>query len=214
MKNIASIFLLLFLLINVTTPVVAQQTGKKLLIVCFITFDPARSPRFAAFFEKLQDLGYVDGQNIQILYLSADNNGGRYPALIQECLNHRPDVIATTTTPAAQLLKQATKTVPIVMVALGDPLGTGLVNSMSRPSENITGMSLMVPQTAVKRLEILRDVVPGIKHVLTLFFLADPIAPLQIEALQETAQKLQIELHVHDIKIPEDIPAALDAAIS
>ena len=67
-----------------------------------------------------------------------------------------PDVIAATTTPAACLLKQATKTVPIVMAALGDPLGTGLVDSLSRPSGNVTGMSSMVPQTAVKRLEILR----------------------------------------------------------
>jgi len=212
MKNVASIFLVLFLLINVTTPVVAQQTGKKLPIVCFITFDPARSPRFAAFFEKLQDLGYVDGQNIQILYLSADNNGGRYPALIQECLNHRPDVIATTTTPAAQLLKQATKTVPIVMVALGDPLGTGLVNSLSRPSENITGMSLMVPQTAVKRLEILRGLIPAIKRVLIVSFLADPIAPLQVQAMQEAARQMSLTLDVHDIKTPEDITTAFRSA--
>jgi putative tryptophan/tyrosine transport system substrate-binding protein len=192
----------------------AQQTIKRFPVLCFITFDPAKSPRFAAFFKGLEDLGYVNGKNIELLYLSADNIGGRYPELIDECLSHKPDVIATTTTPAARLLKQATKTVPIVMVALGDPLGTGLVDSLSRPSENITGMSLMVPQTTVKRLEILKDVVPGIKHVLILSFLADPIAPLQVEALQEAAQKLGIELHVYDIKTPQDIPAAFDAAIS
>jgi putative ABC transport system substrate-binding protein len=77
--------------------------------------------------------------------------------LIDECLNLKPDVIAVTTTPAAHLLKKATRTVPIVMVALGDPLGTGLVDSLARPSENITGMSLMVSQLAVKRLELLNS---------------------------------------------------------
>jgi putative ABC transport system substrate-binding protein len=85
---------------------------------------------------------------------------------MEECLSLKPDVIAVTTTPAAHLLKKATSTVPIVMVALGDPLGTGLVNSLSRPSENITGMSLMVPQLAVKRLELLKELVPGISRVL------------------------------------------------
>ena len=72
-------------------------------------------------------------------------------------------------------LKEATRTIPIVMVALGDPLGTGLVDSLSRPSENITGMSLMVPQLAVKRLELLKELIPGISLVLVLSFLADPL---------------------------------------
>jgi len=114
---------------------------------CFLKFDPGtlqtRSPRFNRFSYWRQDLGYVHGRNIS--YLAADNNGGRFPTLIDECLSLKPDVLAATTTPAAHLLRTATRTIPIVMVALGDPLGTGLVDSFSRPSENITGMSLMVP---------------------------------------------------------------------
>jgi putative tryptophan/tyrosine transport system substrate-binding protein len=213
MKNIGMLLLagLLFLLSSTSTE--AQGTTKKHPVLCFVTFDPARSPRFAAFFKELEDLGYVDGHNIEILYLSADNNGGRYPALIDECLSRKPDVIATTTTPAARLLKQATKSIPIVSVALGDPLGSGLVDSLSRPSENITGTSSMVPETAVKRLEILGELVPGIKHILILSYLADPIAPLQVQAMQEAAQVMGLRLHVHDIKTPEDIPVALDEAI-
>jgi putative ABC transport system substrate-binding protein len=126
----------------------------------------------------------VHGNNINISYLSADNNGDRFSTLIDECLSLKPDVIAVTTTPAAHLLKKATRTIPIVMVALGDPLGTGLVDSLSRPSENITGMSLMVPELAVKRLELLKELVPGISRVLVLSFLADPIAPIQVKALE------------------------------
>src|SRR4051794_5351575 len=94
-----------------------QPTGPPRL--CFLTFDPGslrtRSPRFDGFFEGLQRLGYADGRNIEIRYLSADNNGDRFPSLIDECLSLNPDVIAVTTTPAAHLLKKATQTIPIVM---------------------------------------------------------------------------------------------------
>src|SRR5689334_7545028 len=135
-------------------PLVAGAQQKRIPRLCFLTFDPGtlrtRSARFDGFFQGLQDFGYVNAGNIEISYLSADNKGDRFPALIDECLSLRPDVIAVTTTPAARLLKKATHDIPIVMVALGDPLGTGLVDSLSRPSENITGMSLRVPEMAVK----------------------------------------------------------------
>ena len=184
--------------------------------LCFLTFDPGtlttRSPRFDAFFQGLQDLGYADGRTIDIRYLSADNIGDRFPALIDECLGLKPDVIAVTTTPAAHLLKKATRTIPIVMVALGDSLGTGLVDSLSRPSENITGMSLMVPQLAVKRLELLRELVPRVSRVLVLSFLADPIAPIQVKALEGAARTLGVTLQVQDIRTADNLPAAFAAA--
>ena len=182
----------------------------------FLTFDPGtlqtRSPRFDGFFQGLQDLGYVQGRNIWISYLSADNKGDRFPSLIDECLALQPNVIAVTTTPAAHLLKKATRTIPIVMVALGDPLGTGLVSSLSRPSENITGMSLMVPEMAVKRLELIKELVPGISRVLVLSFLADPIAPVQVKAMERVAGSLGLTLQVHDIRTADDIATAFEAA--
>ena len=188
------------------------QQSKDIPRLCFLTFDPGtlqtRSPRFDGFFRGLQDLGYVQGRSIEISYLSADNNGDRFPALINECLALKPAVIAVTTTPAAHLLKKATRTIPIVMVALGDPLGTGLVDSLSRPSENITGMSLMVPQLAVKRLELLKELVPGVSRVLVLSFLADPIAPIQVKAMEGAARSLGVTLEVHDIRKTDDISAA------
>ena len=192
------------------------QQSKEIPRLCFLTFDPGtlqtRSPRFDGFFHSLQNLGYMHGRNINISYLSADNNGDRFPTLIDECLSLKPDVIAVTTTPAAHLLKKATRTIPIVMVALGDPLGTGLVDSLSRPSENITGMSLMVPQLAVKRLELLKELVPGISRVLVLSFLADPIAPIQVKAMEGAARSLGVALQVQDIRTADDIPAAFAVA--
>jgi len=207
----------LAILALLATPYAGEaQQSKRIPQLCFLTFDPGtlqtRSPRFDGFFHGLQDLGYVHGRNINISYLSADNNGDRFPALIDECLSLKPDVIAVTTTPAAHLLKKATRTVPIVMVALGDPLGTGLVDSLSRPAENITGMSLMVPQLAVKRLELLKELVPGISRVLVLSFLADPIAPIQVKAMEGAARSLGVTLQVQDIRTADDIPAAFAAA--
>ena len=202
---------------TVASPCLARaQQQQSIPRLCFLTFDPGtlqtRSPRFDGFFQGLQDLGYAQGRNVWISYLSADNKGDRFPSLIDECLALKPNVIAVTTTPAAHLLKKATRTIPIVMVALGDPVGTGLVESLSRPSENITGMSLMVPEMAVKRLELVKELVPGISRVLVLSFLADPIAPVQVKAMERAAGSLGLTLQVQDIRTVDDIPAAFEAA--
>ena len=113
-----------------TWPLAAHaQAAKNVPRLCFLTFDPAasRSTRFGAFFQGLRDLGYVDGKTITIDYLSADGHGERFAALAAECLRLKADVIATSTTPATQAAMKATRTIPIVMLALGDPVGTGLV---------------------------------------------------------------------------------------
>src|ERR1700736_864751 len=183
--------------------------------LCFLTFDPgalqSRSPRFDPFFESLRDLGYADGQTIAIDYLSADGRGERFPDLAAECLRLKADIIAVSTTPAAQAAKNATRTIPIVMIALGDPVGTGLVNSLAQPGGNVTGMSLMVPEVAAKRLGLLKEAVPGISRVLVLSYLDDPIAPLQVKALKDAARSLGVTLQIQDIRNGDDLPAAFDA---
>ena len=171
----------------------------------------SRSPRFDAFFDGLRDLGYVDGQTITIDYLSADGHGDRFPMLAAECLQLKADIIAASTTPATQAAKNATRSIPIVMIALGDPVGTGLVESLAQPGANVTGMSMMVPELATKRLELLKEAVPAISRVLVLSYLADPIAPLQVKALQQAAPSLGVTLQIHDIQTADDLPAAFDA---
>jgi putative ABC transport system substrate-binding protein len=194
-----------------------SQQSKTIPRLCFLTLEPGtlqtRSPRFDAFFQTLRELGYVDGQSIIIDYLSAEDHGERFPDLVAECLRRKADIIVPSTTPAAQIAKNATSTVPIVMIALGDPVGTGLVNSLARPGGNVTGMSQMVPELAAKRLELLKDAVPAISRVLVLTYLLSPIAPLQVKAMKEAAQSLGITLQVHDIQGADDLPAAFDAAV-
>jgi len=189
----------------------AQPAGK-LPRVCFLTLESgtAQSPsaRFEVFFQSLRDLGYVPGKSITIDYLSANGRTERFPALAAECVRLRPDVIVASTTPAAQAARGATRTVPIVMLALGDPVGTGLVESLARPGGNVTGVSSMTTGLAAKRLQLLKEAVPAVSRVLVLAHLLDPIAPLQVKAMEEVAPSLGVTLLVHDVRTPEDLTAA------
>jgi len=192
---------------------VEAQKAARIPRLCFLTFDPGtpQSSRFSSFFQRLRDLGYVDGQTITIDYLSADGRGERFPALAADCLRLKADIIVVTTTPAAQAAKNATRTIPIVTTALGDPVGTGLVASLARPGGNVTGMTSMASGLAAKRLELLKEAVPRISRVLVLSYLVDPIAAPQVKELEGAAHSLGVKLLVRDIRTADDLPAAFDA---
>jgi len=191
------------------------QQSKRIPRLCFLTFDPGslQTTRFAAFFEGLRDLGYVDGQTIAIDYLSAEGRGEPFPVLAAECLRLNADIIAVSTTPAAEAAKNATRTIPIVMTSLGDPVGTGLVESLARPGGNVTGASEIAPVLAAKRLELLKELVPQISRVLILTYLTDPIAAPQVRAMEAAAKALSVKLQIHSIRVANDLPAAFDAGV-
>jgi putative ABC transport system substrate-binding protein len=190
----------------------AAQSGKNPRL-CFLTFDPGttQANRFMPFFQRLRDLGYVDGQTITIDYLSADGRGERFPALTADCLRLKADIIVVTTTPAAQAAKNATRTVPIVMIPLGDPVATGLVASLAQPGGNVTGLTFMASGLAAKRLEVLKEAVPKISRVLVLSYLVDPIAAPQVKELESAARSLGVKLLIQDIRIADDLEGAFDA---
>ncbi len=190
----------------------AQPAGK-IPRLCFLTFDPGtpQSSRFGPFFQGLRDLGYVEGQTITIDYLSADGQGERFPSLAADCLRLKADIIVVTTTPAAQAAKHATRTIPIVMHLLGDPVATGLVASLARPGGNVTGLTYMASGLAAKRLALLKEAVPKISRVLVLSYLVDPIAAPQVKELERAAHSLGVNLLVRDIRTADDLPAAFDA---
>ena len=155
----------------------------------------------------------MDGQTITIDYLSADGRGERFPAVAAECLRLKADIIVVSTTPATQAAKNTTRTIPIVMLALADPVGAGLVDSLVRPGGNVTGNSMMVSELTAKRLALLKEAVPEISRVLVLAYLADPIAPLQVKALKEAAPSLGVMLQIEDIQTADDLPAAFEAGV-
>jgi putative tryptophan/tyrosine transport system substrate-binding protein len=189
----------------------AQPAGK-IPRLCFLTFSlgiPLST--FNPFFQRLRDLGYVDGQTITIDYLSADGQAKRFPILAAACLRLKADIIVATTTDAAQAAKNATRTTPIVMHALGDPVASGLVVSLARPGGNVTGVSMMSPGLAAKRLELLKEALPRLSRVLVLSDLGDSIAAPQLKELENAAHSLAVKLLVRDIRTADDLPAAFDA---
>ena len=117
------------------------------------------------FRQGLRDLGYTEGQNIIIEYRYADGHPERLRGLAGELVRLNVDIIAAETTPAALAVKQATSTIPIVMTLVADPVGAGLVSSLARPGANITGLSLQLPDIAAKRLQLLREAIPGVSRV-------------------------------------------------
>src|SRR3990172_12428370 len=126
------------------------------------------------FREGLRDLSYVEGQNILIEYRWAEGKYERFPALIAELIALKVDVIVTAGTPASLAVKKAITSIPLVMIAVGDPVGTGLVASLARPGVNLTGLVSIAPDLEGKRLELLREVVPKLSHV---SFLLNPANP-------------------------------------
>jgi putative tryptophan/tyrosine transport system substrate-binding protein len=214
MRNVGALCLgaLLLALLVFALPLAteAQPTGRTPRL-CFLTFDQGWSSRFKPFFQGLRDLGYVDGQTITIDYLSADGQGVRFPALAADCLRRKADIIVVTTTPAAQAAKSVTRTIPIVMCSLGDPVATELVASLARPGGNVTGSTIMASGLAAKRLELLKEAVPGISRVLVLSYLVDPIAAPQIRELESAADSQGVKLLVRDIRSADDLPAAFEA---
>ncbi len=193
------------------------QQPTKMPRLCFLTFDPgtAQSPstRFERFFQALRQLGYVNGQTLTIDYLSAEGRTDQYPALAAECVRLNPDIIAVTTTPGAHALKRATGTIPIVMYGLGDPVGTGLVESLAHPGGNVTGVTNYATGLAAKRLELLKEVVPSISRALVASYGIDPVTDPQLKELAGAATTLGVKLLVHDIRTADDLPTAFDVGI-
>jgi len=146
------------------------------------------------FREGLRDLGYVEARNVLIEYRWAEGKYERFPALIAELIALNVDVIVTAGTPATLAVKKATRSVPLVMVAVGDPVGTGIVASLARPGGNITGLTSIAHDLDGKRLELLREVIPGVSHIAVLWNSASPLQVIQERATRAAAQVLGIKL--------------------
>jgi putative ABC transport system substrate-binding protein len=165
------------------------------------------------FREGLRKLGYEEGRNIVIHYRWAEGQYERFPTLIAELLTANVDVIVTAGTPAALAVKKATSTVPLVMIAVGDPVGTGIVPSLTRPGGNITGLSSIAPDLEGKRLELLREVVPHLAHVAFFLNPANAFHTVSVHQALIAAQALNIKLQPHEVRKSEDLDAAFTSIV-
>jgi putative ABC transport system substrate-binding protein len=144
-------------------PLAAEaQQASKVARIGFLLTNRAATPRnIDAFLQGLRDLGYVEGRNVVIEYRDAEGKLERFPALVAELVALKVDVILAPTTPASVAAKQATTTIPIVFAAVSDPVTSGLVTSLAHPGGNVTGLTVLEPELVGKRLELLKQVVPG-----------------------------------------------------
>jgi len=193
-------------------PADAQQPAK-IPRIGFLWASPlSASPhRLEAFRQGLRELGYVEGQNIALEVRSAEGKWERLPALAAELVRLKVDIMVTAIVPAIQAAQQATKTIPIVMAVVVDPVATGFVASLARPGGNITGLSMMAPELVGKQLELLKEVVPKVSRVALLWNPANAGNPPQLREAEVAARTLGVRLQPFEARGPSEIDRAFAA---
>src|SRR5215204_1093763 len=149
-------------------------------------------PNLAALVGALRELGYVEGSNLHIEYRSADGEAARFPEIAAELVTAGVDLIVTRGTPAALAAKNATQSIPIVMAAIGEPIGPGVVAQLARPGGNITGLSAFVTELQGKRVELIKEAVPGTTCVSALLNMGNPVSPPQWQETMRVTHALAV----------------------
>jgi putative ABC transport system substrate-binding protein len=197
----------------------AQQPAK-IAIIGYLTVDNPE-PVLGFFKEGMSKLGYTEGKNIKIEFRSADGKPERLAALASELVNLKVDVLVVALTPAQLAAKKATSQIPIVLAGSGDPVGTGLIASLSSPGGNITGTASITAEISGKLLQLIREALPAAKRVAVLVNATDAFSKPFLAALQAASRKIQLEISssmIHsageiDTVFPELIKARCDAVI-
>jgi putative ABC transport system substrate-binding protein len=193
----------------------AQQQPAKFARIGFLGNSTAalEANLIGPFREGLRDLGYVEGRNILIEYRWAEGKYERFPALIAELIAMKVDVIVTAGTPATLAVKKATTSAPLVMVAVGDPVGTGIVASLARPGGNITGLSSIAPELEGKRLELLREVSPKLSHVAVFWNPVNAFHTSAMKQVRAAAQAMRINVLPLAVGKAEELEGAFAAIV-
>jgi ABC-type uncharacterized transport system substrate-binding protein len=190
----------------------AQQAGPLPTIGFLVAGTPTSHGRWvAAFVQRLRELGWIEGRTITIEYRWAEGRSERFAEIAAELVRRKVDVIVTSATEAIVAAKQATSVTPIVFAAAGDPVGTGLVASLARPGGNVTGLSVQQTDVAGKRLELLREIVPGLRRLAILGNVSGPAVVLDMREAEAAARTLGLEVITSEIRQGEDIAPAFAA---
>lgn len=207
----ALVFFLTFALL--TVPMEADVRAKVIKVGILSAVNPRSAPWFEAFVKRLNELGYVEGQNLIIEFRNAEGKLDQLPDLAAELVRLRVDVIVAGAARAIQAAKQATSTIPIVMAAVGhDPIALGFVASLARPGGNVTGVSALQPELTAKRLELLKEAVPKVSRIAVLW---DTPASDQLRTAEGAARTLGIELQPLELRNPPyDFESAFRIAAS
>ncbi len=192
----------------------AQPTTKTPRIALLETSSVAeRAHLWEAFRQGLRDLGYVEGQNITVEARSADGRTERLPGLVAELVRLKADLIVASGTPATLAAKQATTTIPIVMVGVGDPVTLRLVASLARPAGNITGLTTVNIELAGKRFGLLKEIVPKVLRMAILWDRTNPAAELNLKETEAAAASVGLKLQVFAVRGPNEFSGSFSAMI-
>jgi len=173
----------------------------------------SHGPLFKAFLEAMRELGYVEGRNVVVEYRWAEGSSEKLTVLATELVRLKPAVLMTSGTPASLALKEATRQIPVVVLGVGDPVGGGLVASLARPGGNITGLSLNGVEIAGKRVELLRDLVPGVTRVGVLWNPTNAVGALMAREADVAARSLGLQSQSLEVRGPDDFKNAFDVAV-
>ncbi len=210
-----SAWLLMTILLTVVAVAEAQQSAKVLRIGHVgVSGDlSSPSPNLESFRQGLRALGYIEGKNIQIESRYAEGKLDRLPSLVAELVQLKVDVFIIGTLVAVRAAKQATTTIPIVMVLSVDPVATGLVDSLARPGGNITGLTNLARDLSGKRLELFKDVVPEISRIGVLRDAGDPSSAIGFKEYEAVARPLKVDFQSLEVRGPDpDLERAFQAA--
>jgi ABC-type uncharacterized transport system substrate-binding protein len=188
-------------------PIAARAQQQKSPTIGFLgaTTPSADGQLFAAFVQRLRELGWIEGRNVAIEVRWAGGRSERFVEIAAEFIRLKVEVILTHTTPATLAAKQATSVIPIVFATAGDPVGSGVVASLARPGGNVTGLSSQGTDAVGKRLELLRETVPALRRVAVLANVSSAFAVLEKDEVLAVARTLDLEPAAFDIRRGEDI---------
>ena len=188
----------------------AQQSSKLPIIGLLGANTPATQSQWtAALVDRLRELGWIEGRTVAIEYRWGEGRTDRFAEFLAEFIRLKVDVIVTAGI-AASAAKQATSTIPIVLAVVNDPLGAGLVASLARPGGNVTGLSNQASDLGVKRLELLREVVPGLRRLAIIANVGNPQTALEMGEVQATARRVGLAIVPVEIRRAEDIAPGLE----
>ena len=197
----------------VARPLAVSAQQPKMPTIGFLSANAASAQTqwTAAFVQRLRELGWIEGRTVSIEYRWAEGRSERYTEIATEFVRLKVNLILTAGNEAAIAVKQATSVIPIVFAVAGDPVGTGLVASLARPGGNVTGLSLQFTDLAGKRLELLREVIPGLRRLAIIANINSPNAVKEMREVQSTAPTLGLEVSTLEIRRAEDIAPRLEA---
>ena len=192
----------------------ADQSSPRSVRIGLISIGSSKelAPKVTVFLEQLKTLGYVGGRDLRLETRWADGDLGRLPDLAADLVRGKVDILVATTTYDVRAARNATSTIPIVMVTAADPVATGLVANLAHPGGNVTGLSLMTIELSIKRLQILKDAVPRAARVAVLWNPNHPFHAKVVEGIKAAAPSLAIQPIFVSAQTPDQLPLALAAA--